>query len=199
MITRPKSLKEVAERSGSLGEFGLNLRDWLHELRRASSRPQALAMVTDEPPRLREKFPQGHIADAWLGAYAEHLARKVDRTAPAWAFAPERIASDPVFDENATSPTLRVLALAHAPAAFKRRNIFTPAVDLPLRLRAGRPRKSPEEKRRNNAERQRRFRKARREELAALRKLARRSSPTKSPLRGSLKSGGAGRNRRPMR
>ena len=171
MITRPKTLKEVAEQSASLSEFGLNLRDWLHELRRASSRAQAAATVADEPPRLRGKFPQGSVADAWLGAYAEYLAQKVHRMAPAWAFAPDRVAQDPVFDAGADSPTLRVLALAHAPAAFKRRNIFTPSVDLPLRLRAGRPMKSPDEKRKNNAERQRRFRKARLEELAALRKL----------------------------
>lgn len=174
MSIRPKSLKQVAEQSGSLGEFGLNLRDWLHELRRASSRTQAVATVAGDPPRLQEKFPQGHIADAWLGAYAEHLARKVDRSAPAWAFAPERIATDPILDENANSPTPRVLALAHVPAAFKRRNISTPSVDLPIRLRVGRPAKSLEEKRKNNAERQRRFRKARLEELATLRKLARR-------------------------
>lgn len=179
MITRPKSLKEVAEQSASLSEFGLNLRDWLHELRRASSRTQAAAAIADEPPRLHEKFPQGRVADAWLAAYAEHLARKIDRTAPAWAFAPGRVATDPVFDEGADSPTLRNLALAHAPAAFKRRNIFTPSVDLPLRLRAGRPAKSPEEKRKNNAERQRRFRQARREELAALRKLVRRAERAK--------------------
>jgi hypothetical protein len=173
MITRPKSLKEVAGQSASLSEFGLNLRDWLHELRRASSRTQAVATVNDEPPRLREKFPEGYIADAWLAAYAEHLARKIHRPAPAWAFAPERIATDPVFDEGADSPTLRARALAHAPAAFKRRNIFTPSVDLPLRLRAGRPTKSLEEKRKNNAERQRRFQKARLDELATLRKFAR--------------------------
>lgn len=173
MSTRPKNLKEVAEQSGSLSEFGLNLRDWLHELRRASSRTQAAVAIADEPPRLQEKFPQGYIADAWLAAYAEHLARKIDRPPPEWAFAPERVASDPIFDEGADSPTLRALALAHAPAAFKRRNIFTPSVDLPLRLRAGRPTKSLEEKRKNNAERQRRFRKARLDELAALRKLAR--------------------------
>ena len=173
MTTRPKSLKQVAEQSGSLGEFGLNLRDWLHELRRASSRDNAVATVNDEPPRLQEKFPEGYIADAWLAAYAEHLARKIKRAAPAWAFAPERVAPEPVFDEGADSRSLRALALAHAPAAFKRRNIFTPSVDLPLRLRAGRPMKSHEEKRKTNAERQRRFRAARLDEPAALRKLAR--------------------------
>lgn len=173
MILRPKSLKEVAERSASLGEFGLHLRDWLHELRRASSRDQAFASLAEEPPLLRGKFSQGSIADAWLGAYAEHLSRAIGRSAPEWAFAPERIAADPVFDEGSESRFLRCLALAHAPAAFKRRNLFTPHVDLPLRLRAGRPAKSLEEKRKNNAERQRRFRKARLEELAALRMLAR--------------------------
>jgi hypothetical protein len=68
---------------------------------------------------------------------------------------------------------LRTLALIHAPLAFKRRNIFTPWVDLPLALRAGRPAKSAEQKRKTNAERQRRFREARRRELAVLRKLAR--------------------------
>lgn len=173
MIARPKTLKKVAEQSASLAEFGLHLRDWLHELRRASSRPQAAAAIAEEPPRLARKFPQGQVADAWLGAYAEHLAGKLGVAAPAWAFAPERIAAEPLFDEDGDTPALRALALARSPLAFKRRNIFTPAVDLPLRLRAGRPAKTIEEKRRVNAERQRRFRKARQLELIALRKLAR--------------------------
>ena len=175
MITRPRSLKEVAQQSASLSEFGLHLRDWLHELRRASSRNQAMAAIAEEPPLLRAKFPEGSIADAWLAAYAEHLAQRIHHVAPAWAFASERIAPDPLFDESSDNPTLRALALAHAPAAFRRRNIFTPSVDLPLRLRAGQPSKSPEEKRKTNAERQRRFRRARLEELATLRKLARKA------------------------
>ncbi len=173
MTTRPKSLREVAARSDSLGEFGRHLRDWLHELRRFSSRAQAAATIAAEPPFLIGKFPEGRTADAWLGAYAEHLSRKLGRAAPAWAFAPGRIAQDPTFDQGAESMKLRTLALLHAPAAFKRRNLFTPSVDLPLRLRPGRPAKSPEEKRKTNAERQRRFRLARHKELVALRKLQR--------------------------
>ena len=172
MSLRPTTLKEIAERSDSLGEFGRHLRDWLHELRRASSRTQAAAAIADEPPRLREKFLQGHVADAWLAAYAEHLASRIGAPAPEWAFAPWRISHEPIFDEGSTS-ALRTLALIRAPLAFKRRNIFTPSVDLPLALRAGRPAKSAEEKRKTNRERQRRFREARRDELAALRKLAR--------------------------
>lgn len=173
MSKRPTTLKEVAAQSASLSEFGLTLRDWLHELRRASSRNQAAAAIAEEPPLLRERFAEGAVADAWLGAYAEHLAQRLRQPAPAWAFAPNRIEPEPVFDGGAESPELRIRALAFPPAAFKRRNIFTPSVDLPLRLRAGRPQKSAEEKRRTNAERQRRFRAARQQELARLRKLAR--------------------------
>ena len=172
MNLRPTTLKEIAQRSDSIGDFGRYLRDWLHELRRASSRPQAALTITEEPPRLRDKFPQGQVADAWLAAYAEHLAGKLGIIAPEWAFAPWRISDDPLFDEGST-PALQNLALLRAPLAFKRRNIFTPSVDLPLTLRAGRPAKSAEEKRTTNAERQRRFREMRRAELATLRKLAR--------------------------
>jgi hypothetical protein len=113
-----------------------------------------MAAIADEPPRLREKFPQGQVADAWLGAYAEHLAGRIGAAPPEWAFAPWRISDDPLFDEGST-PALKKLALIRAPLAFKRRNIFTPSVDLPWALRAGRPTKSAEEKRTTNAERQR--------------------------------------------
>ena len=171
MNLRPTTLKEIAEHSDSIGDFGLYLRDWLHELRRASSRAQAAARIAEEPPRLQNKFAQGQIADAWLAAYAEHLASKIGVMAPEWAFAPWRTSQDPLFDEGST-PVLRTLAFIGAPLAFKRRNIFTPSVDLPLKLRAGRPVKSAGEKRLKNAERQRRFRKARLIELETLRKLA---------------------------
>jgi hypothetical protein len=172
MSLRPTKLKDVAERSDSIGDFGRHLRDWLHELRRASSRAQAAVAIADEPPRLRDKFPEGRIADAWLAAYAEHLAGRIGVVPPEWAFAQWRTSHDPIFDEGST-PALRDLALVRAPVAFKRRNIFTHAVDLPLALRAGRPGKSADEKRRVNAERQRRFREKQCTELATLRKLVR--------------------------
>lgn len=173
MNRRPSSLIEVAQQSESLADFGRNLRDWLHHLRGVSSRLQAAVAIAAEPPLLRETFAQGDVADAWLAAYAEHLAAKAGIPAPAWAFEPVRFLAEPSFDEAGASPALRTLALVQSPLAFKRRNLFTPAVDLPLALRAGRPTKPAEEKRRNNAERQRRFRAARKRELASLRKLAR--------------------------
>jgi hypothetical protein len=173
MNDRPSSLAAVAQRSESLADFGRNLRDWLHYLRGVSSRIQAAAAIAAEPPLLRKKFAQGEVADTWLAAYAEHVATAARIPAPAWAFGPVRFLADPSFDETGASPALRALALLHSPLAFKRRNLFTPAVDLPLALRAGRPTKPAEELRRNNAERQRRFRAARKRELALLRRLTR--------------------------
>jgi hypothetical protein len=172
MTRRPSSLTEVAQQSESLGDFGRNLRDWLHHLRGLSSRTQAAATIA-ALPLLRKRFAEGDVADAWLAAYAEHLAAKAGIDAPAWAFRPVRFLQAASFDETVSTPTLRALALVQSPLAFKRRNLFTPAVDLPFALRAGRPAKTAEEKRRNNAERQRRFRAARKKELALLRRMTR--------------------------
>jgi len=69
------------------------------------------------------------------------------------------------------NPVLRLGALRDSPAPFKNRNLFTPVVDLPLNLRAGRPVKPAEEKRRANAERQARFRVRRQAESVRLRAL----------------------------
>ncbi len=168
MSLRPVTLAEIAERTESLEDFGRHFRDWLHEIRKHSSRPQLEAVVQTEPPRLAARFGQGVVADAWLAAYAEHLARHIGRPVPAWTEARNRVSPEPWFATDTASPKLRLLALRDSPAAFKKRNLFTPAVDLPLALRAGRPVKSAEEKRRNNAERQRRFRARRQAELEQL-------------------------------
>jgi hypothetical protein len=173
---RPKALKEISERSDSIGDFGRHLRDWLHELQSVSSRRQAIEAIVDEPGLLSKMFPEGNVADAWLAAYAEHLAGTIGVCAPEWAFLPSRIAAEPIFDEGSDSRRLRALAIENSPLAFKRRNIYTPSVDLPVALRAGRPGKSIEEKRRTNAERQRRFRKMRLKELSMLRNLVRRQA-----------------------
>lgn len=118
------------------------------------------------------------IADAWLAAYAEHLASRINHSPPAWAFQKSRIVPEPWFADESGGPALRALALANAPLAFKRRNLYTDTVELPLRLRPGRPGKAADEKRRVNAARQRRFRARRQAELLALRKLAARIGRT---------------------
>jgi hypothetical protein len=166
MNERPQSLHEVASRAETLAHFGREFADWLHTLRTLPSRPQIAQAMFDEPPSLRARFPEGEIADAWLAAYAEHLAGQLGLSAPAWTQSPSRIATNPWFSTDL--PSARARLLRDSPPAFKRRNVFTDAVDLPLRLRAGRPPKTAEEKRLANAARQRRFRARRALELELL-------------------------------
>src|ERR1035437_4450720 len=118
MNQRPSTLKAVADRSESLTDFGRHLRDWLHELRLVSSRPLAAVAIAEEPPRLCRKFEQGEIADAWLAAYAEHLAVKAGIQPPNWVFASSRVLAEPSFNDKNESLKLRALALAHSPLAF---------------------------------------------------------------------------------
>ena len=123
-------------------------------------------MIAEEPPRLGEKFPLGHIADAWLAAYAEHTANTIGRAVPGWAAG--RASPEPWFAVSAPDTGSRLAALRDSPAPFKSRNLYTPSVDLPLALAAGRPAKPAEELRQANAERQRRFRAKRRAEWQRL-------------------------------
>jgi len=170
MIDRPQSLREVAERAEDLSHFGHEFADWLHTLRGGVTRSQASAAISEEPPALRDRFPDGRVADAWLAAYAEHLADRIGQATPTWAFSPNRTSPEPWF--SVEHPDARRRALRDSPPPFKNRNLFTEKVDLPLRLLAGRPRKAADEKRRTNAERQRRFRARRAVELELLRQVA---------------------------
>jgi hypothetical protein len=171
MTPRPTTLREVAEQSDSMAEFGLNFTDWLHEVRRLSCKNQLEQTYAQEPGILQGRFPEGKIADAWLAAYAEHLASRIGRAPPIWAFQEARVADEAWFSDVLDSPRLRERALARSPLAFKRRNLYTYCVELPLRLHRGRPRKPAAQKRKSNADRQRRFRVRRDAELRKLREL----------------------------
>ena len=167
MNDRPKSLHEVASRAEDFAHFGHEFADWLHTVRTLRSRPLLLNAISQEPVLLRDRFPEGAISDAWLAAYAEHIASQINHPVPAWANSRKRIAPKPWFSTD--SPASRQRARRDSPPAFKKRNLFTESVDLPLRFGAGRPPKTIEEKRRTNAERQRRFRNRRAVELDLLR------------------------------
>lgn len=170
MTARPQTLAEVAEHSDSLESFGRHFQDWLHVVRMFSSRPQVEAAIRDKPRRLARRFADGRIADAWLAAYAEHAAASVDRPLPPWTAG--RVLPEPWFAVSGRDSRSRLIALRDSPAPFKSRNLYTPMVDWPLRLSAGRPASSAEERRRKNAERQRRFRARRKAELVRLRRAA---------------------------
>lgn len=171
-MNRPSTLRAVAAEADSLEAFGRLFQDWLHAVRTLSSRPQVLRSIEEEPPRLTQRFAEGAVADAWLAAYAEHIAQRLHAAAPQWAEG--RVAPQPWFGTADDLP-VRVAALRDSPQPFKARNLFVPVVDLPLRLRPGRPRKSLQELRQANAERQRKFRLSRKRELLRLRSLARRA------------------------
>lgn len=173
MNSRPSTAREIALQAETLRDFGHLCRDWTHALRRVTSRPAAAAAIRDEPPFLRGRFAQGEVADAWLAAMAELIAQRCGLGVPEWALSRKRVLRHPWFAEEGSGPELRIIALRDSPSAFKKRNLYAAAVDLPLRLRAGRPRHAPEALRRANAERQRRFRERRALELELLRSAVR--------------------------
>ena len=166
MQPRPANLAEVAARADSLARFGRELADWLHTLRTLGSRPALAATIADEPETLAARFAEGALADATLAAYADLLAARIGVAPPAWVFRPGRVAPEPWFATE--GPRSRLLALRDSPPAFKRRNLFSPNPDLPVRLRAGRPPVPVQQRRAANAARQRRFQQRRRELLARL-------------------------------
>ena len=166
MQNRPTSLAEIATRADSLERFGRELADWLHALRGLGSRPALAGTIADAPALLAGRFSEGALADATLAAYADLLADRAGIAPPAWCFAEGRVAPEPWF--ASAGPRSRVLALRDTPPAFKRRNLFSAAPDLPVRLRAGRPTVSAEQRRAKNAERQRRFQIRRRELIQRL-------------------------------
>ena len=167
MNDRPKSLHEIATRAENLDHFGREFADWLHTLRTLHDRGALRETVAAEPPLLAPRFPEGNVADAWLAAYAEYLAQQTGIPVPDWAASPSRISTEPWFSTD--RPFSRAFALRDSPPAFKNRNLFTSRVDLPLRLRAGRPKKTTKERLQANAARQRRFRARRALELDLLR------------------------------
>lgn len=146
---RPKSLAEVTARSVSKESFGRELADFEHELQRCSSRKGLSAAIEDKPELLRGTFPTGAIADAWLAAYAEHLAHQFALAYPEWIFGASRFLGEPYIHDT-HSRRLKVWHTLKAPPAFSRRNLFVD-IHLPLiRLRRGRPRKSAAHKREMN-------------------------------------------------
>ncbi len=164
---RPTTLKEVSAQSSSLEEFGLLLRDWIHHVTRrdVSNRP-ALALAISQAPSIRKKkFTGGEVADAYLAAYAEWIADQAGIDRPLWTRESKRSLSDPWFSDNA-----RASLLVSTPASFRQRGIFTIPENV-VRLRRGRPRVSPEQKRVKARERDQRYRAKIREKLAKLKQL----------------------------
>jgi hypothetical protein len=67
--------------------------------------------------------------DVLLGAIAEHLAYHHNLPVPKWAITEDRLWMGTAWFPN-NLPSARVWALAHSPAAFRRRGIFIHPDDL---------------------------------------------------------------------
>lgn len=120
-IKRPGTLAEVARKSGSLEEFGYNLRDWQHEIRdKWRGANDFSRRIHAEPEFLENKFPKGDVADAYLEAYALWLADKAGVPRVEWARAKRRKAREPWF-----SGFKRASLLRDAPVHFIERDLFT--------------------------------------------------------------------------
>lgn len=154
-ISRPQTARAVARRSASVEEFGLNLRDWFHELRRASTRAELHEAVRVRPPRLAQRFELGQVADAYLAAQAEFLCRRAGVRPPRWTQDSAYVLEEPWF--SAPGKRLRAHLLLDTPVEFRNRNVFTTPEFAP-QVRPGRPRVSLVAKREKARLRQQRFR-----------------------------------------
>lgn len=154
-ISRPQTARAVARRARSVEEFGLNLRDWFHELRRASSRTQLHEAVKVRPPRLADRFEQGHVADAFLAAQVEYLCHRAKVRPPRWTQDSVYVLDEPWF--STPGKRLRTHLLLDTPVEFRNRNVFTTPEFTPA-IRRGRPQVSLAVKREKTRLRQQRFR-----------------------------------------
>lgn len=121
---RPRTLREVAERTGSDPEWDLHLREFLDAFyARHGDRAAQAGFVADEPD------PVGDARiDAFLGGVGEHLARRWGFPIPAWVRRESRYLESPMFvpDEAA----LRGYLIGASPVSFRTRLIFVGAEPL---------------------------------------------------------------------
>ncbi len=154
IIDRPKTLKELAQRSHSLEAFGRNLRDWQHEIsRRVTSRSEFKRRIQEEPEQLAKKFKRGNVADAYLAAYADWLSAQASLQSPDWVGGSQRRLKNPWYADSNHSQLAEL-----APESFRVRGVYT--IPDPIFIpRRGRPRVSAKQKRLKAIERQRAYRK----------------------------------------
>ncbi len=122
---RPRTARSVAQRTKSLDDFGHNLRDWLHELRRVTTREGLRRACWHRPPRLAGVIPGGAVADAFLAAQVEYLLRRAGMEAPRWVEDAGYILPVPWFPHLEADSDLRALLIRDAHVEFANRNLFT--------------------------------------------------------------------------
>ncbi len=119
---RPTSLKEVVDRIIGGQSWVDAISEFLDEFY-PSSTVERQRMIGEEPGLTGVAFQ-----DAYVGAVAEHLARRWSLDMPAWADDPRRFLVEPHFPEY--MELAKPVFLRDSPIAFRRRLIFTEAEPL---------------------------------------------------------------------
>lgn len=147
---RPRTARSVAQRAKSLEDFGHNVRDWLHELRRVTTRDGLRRACWHRPPRMAAVFSEGAVADAFLAAQVEYLLRRAGMEAPRWVADQGYVLAEPWFPHADADSHLRALLIRDAHVEFANRNLFTTSEFTWLPKR-GRPVVLTQEQRRTKA------------------------------------------------
>jgi len=147
---RPRTARSVAQRARSLEDFGHNVRDWLHELRRVTTREGLRRACWHRPPRMAGAFADATVADAFLAAQVEYLLRRAGLETPRWAADPSYVLAEPWFPHAGAGSHLRALLIRDAHVEFANRNLFTTS-EFTWAPKRGRPVVLTQEQRRTKA------------------------------------------------
>lgn len=113
------TLAGVARRVAGGEDFRHAVREFLDEFAlRADDRLRLEAIEGRPAPTGDPRY------DAYLGALAEHVAALHGLRRPAWTLEPDRFLTRFWFVSDV--PGFRAVAIAQAPAAFRRRGVFVP-------------------------------------------------------------------------
>lgn len=114
----------VASAKAPKEAFGYALRNFLDAYYKSTT-PQKRKALAGEPCMLRSRLRDGGVADAYLAALANHLARTDGFPSPRWAVSKKRMPDRPWFALN--TPQAKMWLLTQSPAAFRERNLFISA------------------------------------------------------------------------
>ncbi len=125
MRHHPPTLAEAVRRAPEGGAaLGVMIDEFLDVFYTELDRTKRQAMIEEEPPRTGIERD-----DAFVGAMAEHLARRWGLRIPTWAAGDDRDVATPWF-VGRMGKGLSGMLLVESPVAFRRRRIFTEAEPL---------------------------------------------------------------------
>lgn len=114
-----QTLAGVALRVRQGEDFDVAVREFLDEFALRSDEPAREGAIDWRPEPTGDRRQ-----DAYLGALAEHLAVAHGLARPGWSVEPERFLDSFWFVSDVGG--FRAVAIAQAPAAFRRRGVFIP-------------------------------------------------------------------------